>query len=65
MEEGEELMAIRLRNVNGKLVALCATETEKLKGDLYLDDNVHHALSIKFHNDFVSEGLIQGGKWEE
>lgn len=51
-------MAIRIRNVNGKIVALCAAETKPNKNDLYLDDNIHHALSTKFGLDFFSEGLI-------
>ena len=53
-------MAIRIRDVNGKTIALCAAKTEHQEGDFYLDDNIHHALSIKLHDDFVSEGLIQG-----
>ena len=61
--KGEISMAIRVRKVNGELKALCAAECPRQEGDLYLDDAVHHALSIKFHNDFVEEGLIDGEKW--
>ena len=51
-------MAIRIRTINGHMEALCAAETEAEKGDLYLDDNVHHALTEKFYIDFQSEGII-------
>jgi hypothetical protein len=52
-------MAIRLRNVNGLTVALCAAETDYQVGDTYLDDAEHHALSTKFALDWQSEGLIE------
>ncbi len=58
-------MAIRIRIIDGKLKALCAAEYPEQLGDMYLDDNVHHALSIKFHNDFVEEGCMNGEKWGE
>lgn len=45
-------MAIRIRIVNGHMVALCAAKTESKKGDVYLDDNIHHALSTKFAMDW-------------
>ena len=45
-------MAIRIRRCVKGLVALCAAETEKKKGDLYLDDEVHYALTEKFMEDF-------------
>ncbi len=51
-------MAIRLRKVNSILVALCAAATEPKKGDVYLDDGQHHALTCKFERDWVSEGLF-------
>lgn len=51
-------MAIRIRKVNGVTVALCAAETDPQEGDIYLDDNVHYALSTKFALDWESEGLI-------
>ena len=52
-------MAIRIRLINGEVVALCAAESEAEPGDIYLDDNVHHALTGKFYNDFDSEGIIK------
>jgi hypothetical protein len=52
-------MAIRIRNVNGFTVALCAAETDPQAGDTYLDDAQHHALSTKFGLDWHSEGLIE------
>ena len=55
-------MAIRIRKVNGHVVALCAAETKKESGDLYLDDTVHHALNEKFHADYVKMGFIKKDK---
>ncbi len=52
-------MAIRIRVINGRTVALCANKTKEMPGDLYLDDNVHHALSTKFGLDWVWEGLLE------
>jgi hypothetical protein len=49
-------MAIRLRRVNGMLVALCAAKSVEKADDLYLDDEQHHALATKFSIDFTSEG---------
>lgn len=51
-------MAIRIRTINGATIAICAAITEPKEGDLYLDDNIHHALSTKFSLDFNSEGLF-------
>lgn len=48
-------MAIRLRRVKGVLVALCAAETDPVRGDVYLDDSVHHALSAKYAQDWQGE----------
>lgn len=45
-------MAIRLRRVNGTLIALCAARTVEKEGDIYLDDEVHQALSNKFARDY-------------
>lgn len=50
-------MAIRLRTVNGVRIALCACETDKEDGDVYLDDNDHYALSAKFMKDWQENGL--------
>lgn len=49
-------MAIRLRTVNGILVAICAARSVEKPGDVYLDDAQHHALAEKFMEDFQSEG---------
>lgn len=45
-------MAIRLREVHGVLVALCAYETDEEPGDIYLHDNWHYALAAKFRKDW-------------
>ena len=45
-------MAIRVRRVKGVLVALCAAKSVKRQGDLYLDDEVHYALSQKYWRDY-------------
>ena len=45
-------MAIRIRNLPGGTVALCAAETDPQEGDLYLDDGVHYALAAKFASDW-------------
>lgn len=51
-------MAIRLRHVEGVgLIAICAARSVEKPGDIYLDDGAHHALSVKFGDDFASEGL--------
>ena len=41
-------MAIRLRQVEGTWVALCAVESDPKEGDIYLDDGMHYALACKF-----------------
>ena len=51
-------MAIRIRKVNGRTIALCAACTKPKEGDLYLDDNIHHALSTKFGLDWYEEGQL-------
>ena len=51
-------MAIRIREINNFVVALCAAKTEPEDGDLYLDDSVHHALSTKFSIDFLKMGFL-------
>ena len=51
-------MAIRIRKINDKVIAICAARSIPKDGDLYLDDIVHHALSKKFIRDFIEEGLI-------
>lgn len=52
-------MAIRIRTINGVTVALCAYETDEKPGDIYLDDNAHHALSTKFGLDWHSAGFLR------
>ena len=51
-------MAVRVREVDNELVALCAAETKAEPGDLYLDDVVDHALRKKYIEDYTNEGLI-------
>ena len=51
-------MAIRVRKIKGKIVALCAAEHKAEEDDLYLDDVVDHALRMKFLKDYGEEGLI-------
>ena len=45
-------MAIRLREVNGETVALCAAKTTPEPGDIYLDDRCHYAISRKYWRDY-------------
>lgn len=45
-------MSIRVRLVEGKLIACCAARSVPKDGDLYLDDGVHHALAAKFAADW-------------
>lgn len=52
-------MAIRIRVVEGHTIAICAAKSVEKPGDIYLDDNVHHALCTKFDLDWVSEGLLE------
>ena len=52
-------MAIRIREIDGHLVALCAAKTKAKAGDIYLGDGAHHALTTKFGVDWVSEGRIK------
>lgn len=51
-------MSIRIREIKGHTVALCAARTKAKKGDIYLDDGAHHALTTKFGVDWVSEGRL-------
>ncbi len=44
-------MAIRIREVDGHWVAVCAAKVKVRKGDIYLNDNFHHALTTKFAVD--------------
>ena len=51
-------MAIRVRRVDGQLVALCAARSGEREGDLYLDDGVHYALAQKFWRDHEEVGIV-------
>ncbi len=46
-------MAIRLREVEETMVALCAVESDPKEGDLYLNDNYHYALACKFAREHI------------
>jgi len=52
-------MAIRIRWINRRVVALCAAKTKPEPGDLYFDDVVDSALRKKFLEDYKKEGLIE------
>lgn len=62
-------MAIRLRTIHFGAekvrVALCAAETDKKKGDIYLDDSDHGALAAKFAHDYFGETIttVYGVEW--
>lgn len=58
-------MAIRIRQVDGTTVALCAAKTKTEPDDIYLDDSVHHALSTKFGVDLKSEGFMDNDLADE
>lgn len=45
-------MSIRIRTVDGVVIALCAVESDPKAGDLYLDDAHHEALAAKFAEDW-------------
>jgi len=53
-------MAIRIRWIDGYVVALCAARTKKQKDDVYLDDAVHEALATKFAIDW--DELLKSAK---
>lgn len=55
-------MAIRIRQVEGKTVALCAVEVEPMPGDIYLSDAVHYALATKFALDY--RGFMDDSIWD-
>lgn len=58
-------MAIRIREIDGVSVALCAAKTEPDEYDIYLDDRAHHALMVKFTVDLESEGLLDNPPVDE
>lgn len=51
-------MAVRIRTVDGKRVALCAALTQPELGDIYLNDSEDHALREKYLWDYETEGLL-------
>ena len=50
---------MRLREIDGTLVALCAAKTKPQSGDVYIDDRQDHATRVKLERDFDSEGLMK------
>lgn len=52
-------MSIRIREIEGETVALCAAKTKEKIGDIYLNDCAHHALMVKFTADLDSEGWLK------
>ena len=51
-------MAIRLRVVDGVLIATCAARSVEKPGDVYLDDAAHEALADKFARDWSESGVL-------
>lgn len=51
-------MAIRIREIEGHFIAICAAQNEEKEGDIYLHDGIHHALTTKLGIDFKSEGFM-------
>jgi len=58
-------MSIRIRQVNGITVALCAARSMPKEGDIYLDDAAHHALVAKFERDAHSMYGHEMGYWND
>lgn len=48
-------MAIRIRTVGDRRVALCAAETDVAPTDTYIDDADHYALAAKFALDWLGQ----------
>lgn len=57
-------MAIRIRKINNKTIAICAARSIEKPGDIYLDDGIHGALSAKFGEDFNSEYNLDIPTWD-
>ncbi len=51
-------MAMRLRTVNGVMVALCAAKTKDEEGDIYIDDGFHYAISQKYWRDYDEINIV-------
>ena len=58
-------MAIRIRKIDGKIIAICAALSEPKEGDVYLDDSMHHALITKFGLDWESMGFVKDSLADE
>lgn len=55
-------MAIRLRIVDGILIAICAAMSIEKEGDIYIDDGQHYALATKFMEDWKEDlNKLSGG----
>jgi hypothetical protein len=54
-------MSIRLREVGGIKIALCAVESDPMPGDIYIDDGYHYALAMKFMQDWRDEFIYDPG----
>ena len=52
------MMAIRIRKRDGGYIALCAAKSKAKRGDVYLNDGMHTALSKKFTEDFRLMGFL-------
>ncbi len=50
-------MAIRMRRVGDRMIALCAAETDEMTDDIYLDDGLHYALAAKFASDWRGQTI--------
>ena len=51
-------MAIRMRKRDSGYIALCAAKSKEKRGDVYLNDGMHEALTKKFEADFRSMGFL-------
>ena len=52
-------MSIRIRRAeDGQLVALCAAKSSEQDGDIYMDDEVHYALTQKFWRDYDEVAIV-------
>ena len=58
-------MAIRLRWINNRWIAICAARSVPKEGDLYIDDGQHHALGSKFARDGHEMYGIKMPYWNE
>jgi len=51
-------VSIRIRRIEGHVVALCAARSVEKPGDVYLDDAEHYALAEKFWDDYPVCGVV-------